>query len=272
MEYVFKRTAYSAEMLEKYSVLLSSVFTDTKKYSPAFLEWQYGKNPMGKVMGYDAWFGTELAAHYVALPVDYSYEGKTIKGLLSLNTATNSAHQGKGLFTKLAERTYESAAQEGYKFVIGVANQNSTHGFLKKLGFKLLSQLEVRIFAGKTPESMVAQKKFHSLWNEESAKWRMGNPENSYFKNGGALVAKTHIGIIDAVLTNRNEFNTEGLAGRSALLKMTIGLNNNKGFSIGLPASLKPSPLNLIFKPLDGFLNDINSDTVFFELADFDAY
>ena len=52
------------------------------------------------------------------------------------------------MFTILAERTYQYAAENGYRFVIGVANAQSTHGFIKNLDFKLIGPLDFKIGLG----------------------------------------------------------------------------------------------------------------------------
>lgn len=91
--------------------------------------WQYADNPVGKIVGFNAYMGNLLAAHYVTMPIYMNIEGEKTLGVLSLNTATHPEHRGKRLFTILAEKSYQYAAENGYKFVIGVANAQSTHGF-----------------------------------------------------------------------------------------------------------------------------------------------
>lgn len=272
MEYEFVNTGWDAQKLKLYSELLSQVFTDTKKYTQEFLNWQYNLNPSGKVVGFDAFLNGELAGHYVTIPVIYTIKGQTVKGLLSLNTVTHPKHQGKGLFTKLAERTYEEGKKQGYQFVIGVANQNSTHGFLNKLGFKLISPLAVQIFAGKPKLLQVPQHMMRSSWEPEIVEWRLKNPSAQYGKSNSCVTSRTHISFINAVLSNRKEIFSDGLPKSSSLLKMSIGINNNNSFNISLPAALKPSPLNLILKPFGNFKEEIDSTNLFFELIDFDAY
>src|ERR1700754_5049888 len=122
MSYQLIPVETTTDKLQAYAHLLSAVFTDTSKFTFDFLRWQYADNPVGKVVGYDAYLGDELAAHYVTIPVLYTLDGQEKKGLLSLNTATDPKPQGKGLFTQLASKTYELAAEMGYEFVIGVAN------------------------------------------------------------------------------------------------------------------------------------------------------
>jgi GNAT superfamily N-acetyltransferase len=274
MDYSFRNTNTDTNSIKLYSELLSLVFPETKKYTVNFLNWQYNLNPYGKVVGYDAFFNDELAAHYVTIPVVYSYRSEQFKGLLSLNTATHPKHQGKKLFTQLAAKTYEYAAQQGYQFVIGVANQNSTHGFITKLGFELISPLEVNMFLGKSGIYPKNQDLFHSEWNERSINWRLNNPEAAYFENHGTVICNTHIKYIKAVLSQQPNLDIVKFDHATAPVKMTIGLNlKNKGwFNVNLPDKYKPSPLNLILKPLGDFSLGLNKSNIYFELIDFDAY
>ncbi|MFZ1687776.1 MAG: GNAT family N-acetyltransferase, partial [Flavobacteriales bacterium] len=130
------------------TALLRQVFPNAAHFTEEVVRWQYRENPDGEAVGFNAWNGTELAAHYVTIPLLARVNDKEERGLLSLNTATHPSHQGKGLFTKLANATYEAAATQGFGFVIGVANANSTHGFTKKLGFQLVSPLCAMIGCG----------------------------------------------------------------------------------------------------------------------------
>lgn len=262
------------ENLELYSKLLSGVFKETNKFTIDFLNWQYFKNPHGDVLGYDAFYNGELVAHYVTIPVVYTLNNTFIKGLLSLNTATTSDHQGKGLFTKLASATYTLAKEKGYDFIIGVANQNSTHGFIKKLGFNLIGKLEVKIYIGSLKEHTNSSNYFRATWNESSLNWRLKCPSSTYFKKGNSIYSNTHIPLIkslmltktDAIITDLNKINF-------IPFKMTIGFNLGKpSFSINLPEKLKPSPLNLIFKDLSVTGLNVSKKNCYFELIDFDAY
>lgn len=278
MHYQFIPVDTSEQKIKQYAALLSSVFTDTNKFTIDFLNWQYAQNPMGKVVGYDAFVGEELAGHYVTIPVVYTLYGEQKKGLLSLNTATHPKHQGKGLFTQLASKTYELAASMGYEFVIGVANQNSTHGFLKKLGFYLIAPLDVKIGIGKINlENDSATYKWKALWNKESINWRLANPSIKYHKQKNALLAHTGKMRIHAVMSQSNliEENTISTIKTFAPLKTWIGIADKKKLSFfyfTLPNKLKPSPLNLIFKDLKGNLPALKKQDVYFELLDFDAY
>ena len=125
--------------------LLRLVFPSAVHFTENYLDWEYNQNPAGKAVGFNAYHDHELAGHYVTLPLRARLFGSDVSGLLSLNTATHPNHQGNGLFTKLAEHTYARARDLRFEFVIGVANANSTHGFVNKLGFQLVGRLSAKV-------------------------------------------------------------------------------------------------------------------------------
>jgi hypothetical protein len=55
---------------------------------------------------------------------------------------------------------------------------------------------------------------------------------------------------------------------------MSIGVNNAPVavLKFKLPDSLKPSPLNLILKPLSTGFPELEKKDIYFETIDFDAY
>lgn len=267
--YTYIRTQTDDNSLEKYAALLSDVFTTTNKFSKSFLQWQYRDNPNGKVVGIDAFYGEELAGHYVCIPVKYNFYGEEKTGLLSLNTAISENHRGKGLFTKLARKTYELAQEENYDFVIGVANQNSTHGFLKKLEFELIGPLDVMVGLGSITIEKPA--KISAVWNAESVKWRVNNPSNVLSVGQHFIKSKS-----DLPFVNIQMFEQRDLSGKNGKTGFTLWMGKSnkikkKGIFINLPDRFKPSPLNLIFRSLNTAL-EYNPNDIAFECIDFDAY
>ena len=274
MCYIIKRTNVTSNNLKIYSDLLSLVFPSTNKFTIDFLEWQYKYNPAGIVVGFDAFFNDQLVGHYATIPVKYLLKGKVIIGLLSLNTATHPNHRGKRLFTKLADRTYKEAKEMGYEFIVGVANANSTNGFVKKLGFELVSQLEVKFGLGKISSKPNSKHKFKPFWDDELLIWRLENSIKNYYFNSKKIYVKTNFSGIRAQLHQSNSTNFN-LPSISPLLNIWIGIDEyktKKGVFINLPTRFKPSPLNFIFKDLSGEIGSIKKKDLFFELIDFDAY
>lgn len=274
--YRLTRTGTTAERIATYAALLSAVFPGTHRFDPSYLHWQYVENPDGEVVGFDALSGDELAAHYVTIPVSAVYKGEMIKGVLSLNTATHPNHQGKGLFTRLASQTYDLAQSLGYKFVIGVANQNSTPGFLRKLGFDLVSPLDVRFGLGAPSDSEI-EPEFQRHWSAEAFAWRLSNPSTTYrVRNSRIFADSGHLGI-RMLLASRPIAEARGEQdGFFATHPVTawVGLKPAfawEGLGFPLPGALRPSPLNFIFKSLSD-LPCPSADRTLFEAIDFDAY
>jgi hypothetical protein len=260
----------SKEGLEATAQLLQNCFPTEAKFTVEFLRWQYADNPIGKVHGYNAFKEGELAAHYATIPVQYTVHGRVRKGLLSLNTATGINHRGKKLFKTLAEKTYSTAAENGYDFVIGVANANSTHGFVNKMDFQLVSPLAVKVGVG----SVAGNKNHADLCghhSEEWYKWRTSNPAHNYVKRKLGTYSQQLKPGLRAILTQ--DFKDENSVFFGGCL--WIGLSpdkKSKGIMFELPDRLKPSPLNLIFRDLKGDIGNIDKEKVHFELFDFDAY
>lgn len=75
----------------------------------------------------------EIAAYYGVFPITLQYNGNDILVAQSGDTMTSPNHQKKGLFVKLANETYQYAAQNGVKLVFGFPNENSYPGFKNKL-------------------------------------------------------------------------------------------------------------------------------------------
>lgn len=264
------------------TALLQAAFPGAHHFTEAVVRWQYRENPEGAVIGFNAWHGSELAGHYVALPMAATVEGRVEKGLLSLNTATHPAHQGKGLFTKLARATYEHAAQAGYGFVVGVANANSTHGFTKKLGFELVSPLRAMIGIGALPQRRQdAEVQFAHTWNDASMAWRLRHPAYPYSirqQNGRTLIlsGRRQLGARYVLSVRDEPMPANGLAKEASgvLRKVWIGLDPGMNWAgkafINIPMRFRPSPLNLIFKDLTGKGRTLDAARVRFDTMDFD--
>ena len=271
-EYRFAPSETSSDLIEQYSRLLSLVFPDAHLHTRDYLTWLYRDNPAGKVVGQDAWLNNELVAHYATIPVSYSFFGRDVLGLLSLNTATREDHQGKGLFTKLAEETYIQGQASSFEFVIGVANQNSTHGFVNKLGFQLVCPLDAQIGFGSI-EPTTRKLKVQSVWDDARLKWRLSNPAHRYFKRGDGVYTNAGILGIKALITSR--FGGRDLPieeRRSPTLRIGLNQFSKRGNYVNIPNRLRPSPLNLIYRNLQKSNQYLSSSDVGVELLDFDAY
>lgn len=270
-----------------YVDLFGACFPGVAKFNLRYLQWLYNANPMGSPVGFDAWDGSKLAAHYVTIPMQSRIAGEPARVLLSLNTATHPLYQGQGLFTRLAERTYEAAAEAGYKAIIGVANANSTPGFVRKLGFQLVEPLTVKVGAGPLrldmTESLSAQ--FRTDWSAAAIDWRCANPNNAVAARKGSDRWQFYARAFGSPLPAYAELAPQVVDSweapeRSWLLsplRLYIGLAPASGRGanhtyIDVPRRLRPSPLNFIYKPLQSTTHRLERGDVSFSFLDFDAY
>lgn len=278
MEYTIKQMSTSEEELEEVKELLHITFLNkAEKFNSNYLKWQYVDNPRGHVIAYNAYAndGT-LAAHYAVIPIEMIIDRKVVKGVLSLNTATHPEHRGKRLFTILAEKTYNRAQELGRKFVIGVANANSTHGFLKNLGFYLIAPLEVKVGIGSPFKNSSYSKKNHIYYDEATLRWRLKCPYFNYSYKDDTIYGKINKPLFHttvALIPDDMDAAQLGLKTSSTCLNLYIGLGDRVGKSyFKLPKFIKRSPFNLIFKDMsNGELPQMTSDNIVFHLLDYDV-
>ncbi len=248
--------------IDDYVSLFNASFAGDGKLNADYLRWQYLANPHGQVIGVDAYLGDDLVAHYAIIPRRYRLGTEVFDVALSVNTATHPLHQGKGLFTKLAEATYQIAAQRGVKFVVGAANANSVGGFTRKLGFTALGQ--IRLYAGfkavaASTDSLVLD--VQSDWLE----WRLGNPSRRYERVkhwDGSTTLRTYV---KGLPFNIARVHTATLldSQRAAALRLNRGLvpglapffGATKPSVFQLPLWVQPSPWHVIWRALDPSIN-----------------
>ena len=268
MDYRIEQVKVDDFALRESQSLLQLVFKEhADKFSFEYLKWQYADNPVGPIVGFNAYWDDILAAHYVTMPI---YK-KTL-GVLSLNTATHPDHRGKRLFTILADQTYQYAAENGYKFVIGVANANSTPGFIKHLGFKLIGPLTFKVGVG-TDLYPKKNYTFTRYWDKVIMDWRLKNPSMEYYKNGNMIVSPIKPGFKKLVFHDKEGLvSLPKLDGRPFNLYIGFGADLKKGCYCGIPKFIEHSPFNLIFRDLtEGTLPEVTKDNILFELIDFDV-
>lgn len=270
----------SPAQLAAYSDLLSTTFGSTK-FTIEALAWRYRDNPAGTVVGADAWDGDRLAAHYVACPLEARIDGEVIRGLVSLNTATHRDYQGRGLFTRLAQTAYKLGEEADYRFVIGVANANSTPGFLQKLQFQDVGRLHAGVLARLPSRFATAPVQYQGAWREDLLAWRLANPQTRYTvaRRGGltCVWAKTQLPFVQcgAFVPYSGELKAPSRPPLAATL--FIGLEPRMELSrygfLAVPERLRPSPLNLIWRPLNGAAPAaLKRDAVALNFLDFDPY
>ena len=233
--------------------------------SPEYINWLYYKNPLGKVVGFDAVKEGKVVSHYACIPT--SIDG--VRGLLSVNTATDPDFRSQGLYKKLAKKTYEQWSRD-FDFVVGVANAQSAETFVKRLGFTEVGRLNLRY--GKLDRPLIGSRS----WTRDEIEWRVNCPRQKLDKK---IVSTSSIqlsirpknspiklkSIIPLAAVDRNEVReTKELVS----LGFTVDWVRDLKPIARLPELFKPSPLVLIFQSLSGTKVDMNS----WSFTDFDVF
>lgn len=289
---IYKELSLTDDELQDTVNLLKVCFPTSDKFSFEYLDWLYVKNPAGKAVGFNAYCNDKLVGHYSCTPLFANVHGTLQKGLLSLNTATEPAFQGKGLFRKLANETYKVATDLGYEFVCGVANSRSTTLFVKLLKFKLISPLEVKVGYGNyfkhlSKDVIESNCEFYPVWNKKTINWRASNPHNKCYSLSNCGVTNRFSAPTQYVFIKNEGFcyyedpinytiEREGLLNKlkpKIVLSLVPKVEKNKcNLYFSIPEKYKPSPLNFIFKSLSDNKVELNSTNVLFSFIDFDAY
>jgi GNAT superfamily N-acetyltransferase len=283
LEYQFERLDFSqTEDMQKLLDLQNAVYAGKHIFTSSSFQHWYLDNPNGRVVSFNALYGNIIASHYALVPVKMEIEGRVVLGLLSMATVTHPDHRGRGLFKKLAKMSYDYAAQNGFEFVVGVANANSYPGFIKYFDFQDIAMLEV-LFGCRKGIKESSDKNFRVYWDKESIRWRLG--DRKYYKDDSSAYGTypiwkfkkspfvyTYMGSVSPELLDA--LNNPKACSVCRPFKLYVGLGSNArelGYK-EVPKFIKHSPFHLIFMDLTGGkLPKMTKDNVFFQLMDFDV-
>jgi hypothetical protein len=171
-------------------------------------EWMYLRNPTGRLyvdVAVDPQ-SDEFAAAYCSLPFHARLGGRRVLALQSLDTLTDEAHRGRGLFTRMARSVFARAAADGVAFIHGFPNANSAPGFFGKLGWTrlgaapfLLRPLRTGYFLDRLPRMPRAARLDLSLpiWGDEAPRGIAIQVVHAFDASTAALVRElvTHVGV-----------------------------------------------------------------------------
>lgn len=261
--------------LQKLVDLQNAVYGGGHEFHISGFKYRYLENPIGRVISFNAFYGEELVAHYACVPMKMRIDNRIVVGLLDIATVTHPNHRGKGLFKKLAQTTFEYAKNNGFEFVLGVANANSFPGYMKYFNFTFVGRLEVKFGFGRqiVPDG---DKIYSVYWDKPSLEWRLKCGYANYRINKSSIegchksILKTYMGTFDTELLKTIEDKGKK---KYLPLSLYVGLGAKiKSPYVKVPKFIKHSPFNLIFMDLtDGNLPPINRDNIFFQLIDFDV-
>ncbi len=174
-------------------------------------QWAYLANPNGEPWVSLCYDDDALVGHYAIIPLPLASAEGRLNTYLSMTTMVAASHRQHGLFVKLAENTYEHAAQAGVDFVMGFPNAMSAPGFKKRLFWDLppsdyvasMSKAQLLAAAREWPLLDAAQCRL-DLRDEALRAWRLSRPGARYTWDDG-LVYKEFGDTIDLLAFERVE-------------------------------------------------------------------
>jgi hypothetical protein len=125
--------------------LLNAELPDPRFVDDRYLTWLYDENPFGPAIQAKADEDGVRVAHYALIPQTYRNAAGPAPLLFSLNAVTRSTAQKRGYWVRLGNEVFEGATSQGRKLVIGVPNENSTPGAVRRLGYRLIGPMPVRV-------------------------------------------------------------------------------------------------------------------------------
>jgi hypothetical protein len=100
------------------------------KYNTAYTGLEY--------VGFIAYNADKIpVAFYGVIPCFIEYNGEILLAAQSADTMTHPQHRFKGMFVELSNKTFDLCRELGIRLVFGFPNQNSYHGAVNKLGWKM---------------------------------------------------------------------------------------------------------------------------------------
>jgi len=109
-----------------------------------FLEWKHRENPFGPSYEWVATEGGEVVGYRAFLRWEFVVDGDARPAVRAVDTATDPAHQGKGIFRELTLHAVEQMAADGVAWVFNTPNDASRPGYLK-MGWSVVGRVPVRV-------------------------------------------------------------------------------------------------------------------------------
>jgi predicted N-acetyltransferase YhbS len=278
----FRRCGTDPAALAEVAALIRHVIPRAREIDAAFLAWDYLRCPVGPAVAINAYEDGELVGHIAGTPFRALVSGREERGLNLHHAVTRPDRGGRGIFKSFVRSVLDAGAADGYGFVIGLPNANSTFGVVERIGFQLVRSLAVKLGIGPTPaRDEGRQPGFARLWSPAELAWRLARPEARYRvrRRGGRCFVFAPLGVPGAVV-ELGAFPSEWIPASqprlgAAPLRLWAGLDPARRWSLSpyvpLPRSLLPAPLNFVFFDLTGAGRRLDASGLRVDLLDFDA-
>jgi GNAT superfamily N-acetyltransferase len=106
--------------------------------------WKHEHNAFGRSPAWVSVDGDRLAGIRVFMRWEFVVDGQVKRAVRAVDTATDPAYQGRGIFTRLTMHALEEVTADGIDFVFNTPNDQSRPGYLK-MGWHVVGKLPVMV-------------------------------------------------------------------------------------------------------------------------------
>jgi GNAT superfamily N-acetyltransferase len=112
------------------------------EHHAAFFDWKHRTNPFGPSPAWVALDRDRIVGFRVLMRWEFQDSDRVARAVRAVDTATDPAYQGRGIFSSLTRRAVAELGVEGVHFVFNTPNDQSLPGYLK-LGWQIVGRLPV---------------------------------------------------------------------------------------------------------------------------------
>jgi hypothetical protein len=152
---------------EGIAALIGEAFPGNPKSRLEVLRWQYRANPFGDSATWVWEDAGRIVGHYSAFPMPYLLDGERVVAGNAVDAAIAPSHQGRRLFTPMAEALYADCAARGWPVAVCYATNPVAMQGVARAGViwrPPLRLLATPFFARSGPQSGPERAQIDELW------------------------------------------------------------------------------------------------------------
>jgi GNAT superfamily N-acetyltransferase len=139
------RDATTADVPALLALLADAMARDANDHRFAALyRWKHEENAFGASPAWVATDGDRIAGLRVFMRWEFLLDGRPVRAVRAVDTATHPDYQGRGVFTKLTMHALDAVRADGIDFVFNTPNDQSRPGYLK-MGWHVVGKLPVSV-------------------------------------------------------------------------------------------------------------------------------
>jgi len=156
-------TAQSADLPEMIALLKQSLGEGLIPKSEAYFNWKHQENPFGVSKILLAKADGKIVGLRAFMRWRWECDQEIVQAVRAVDTATDPAHQGKGIFKKLTMQAVDECTAEGTALVFNSPNPISLQGYLK-MGWYITGRMPLYIGPGSITPRLFSEAKLNKAY------------------------------------------------------------------------------------------------------------